>query len=1077
MTSNSVVNLVDQQPDWPSFAGAPGQAIRKIVLGRTPGESGEDKKPLAINSLPPNFGTLFPYLTHLYLWNIQNLSALPKLPPNLECLDVRGCPDLASLPELPATLETLDVGDCTVLATLPVRAPSKLKYFYFNNCTALEAHWLVVFLESLKTSSAPIEEIDGSESPELTSLAKFPLTHLRKLVLKNCVKLADITAIALAKDLEHLNLAGCQSLTKLPALPDSIRYLELKGADHLADYLGQGISGFDLGGADPNVARRFQSRKKYGGQLALMPNAKLLFLGDGRVGKTTLSKRLRWEEMDEATRKSPAGKAAEPVPDERYTHRIQMSTWNTGLMFNQQMIQDIEARVSHFNESAADASKIVISKTGDKLIKGNLRIWDFGGQDIYHQTHKVFAREGTVFLIVWCPKPHGKKEEPPDGVGAEEFAEYNRKRPLEYWWDYVKSLAKASNPDGQRKHVALVCTGISQGQPHPPKPAWANQEDIRCFYVDSLEPDCGQNPEYQALVAWIKQACAERAYHTGVVQPRFFEAVSDRVDAMMQENQLARDETGKSPHGLKTWPQWSVEVRDARKKWLGQSAGDLVEDDIITITDYLDAVGNLFCIRSKGQRAVLVDQPWATELIYEMLRPGSHLFWLIRKNAGWFTDEQLREDWVWKNLSELDRCLLTQFMVECGLLARMQESGGREMGGGIYLAVNKWLLPEYTKLATDTCRETIAQRCHKKLESIRQQPGMEDMEILEISDPKVAELDFRQIFASLASYFASTAIYYRNGLTGWEHGSNPSWFVSVTWKPEHDHPNAYMGTLSALICTRRELLSEHAEGLKDLIFSENGPLAAWRSQLRKRAGNAVEWEQLLFSGRRPGDYDLGISNTSQDHDEVMGLKAALETHGFKVLHYQDERCRQGENRALEDYMEFLSRQTCLLLFISEDYLRLDVANVQKCYCAYELADAILQVGTGRQVDNGEVRKRSIGCTPVVIRRTSQFQVEQLSQKAGDLIRGLEAGLNQKWGGMTREERKLNPGLKKLQSVFEAALEPDNFNEFMRRKGNWGAPYHLDELKNSNPPFATLIEDLKKHLPPKGWRPDERPRPS
>ena len=88
MSTNPVINLVDQQPDWPSFAGAPGQAIRKIVLGRTPGESGEDKKPLTINSLPPNCGTLFPHLTHLYLWGIQALSALPELPPKLECLDV-----------------------------------------------------------------------------------------------------------------------------------------------------------------------------------------------------------------------------------------------------------------------------------------------------------------------------------------------------------------------------------------------------------------------------------------------------------------------------------------------------------------------------------------------------------------------------------------------------------------------------------------------------------------------------------------------------------------------------------------------------------------------------------------------------------------------------------------------------------------------------------------------------------------------------------------------------------------------------------------------------------------------------
>ena len=29
-----------------------------------------------------------------------------------------------------------------------------------------------------------------------------------------------------------------------------------------------------------------------------------------------------------------------------------------------------------------------------------VHVWDFGGQEIYHNTHRLFASEGTVFVIV-----------------------------------------------------------------------------------------------------------------------------------------------------------------------------------------------------------------------------------------------------------------------------------------------------------------------------------------------------------------------------------------------------------------------------------------------------------------------------------------------------------------------------------------------------------------------------------------------------------------------------------------------------------------------------------------------------
>jgi hypothetical protein len=32
-----------------------------------------------------------------------------------------------------------------------------------------------------------------------------------------------------------------------------------------------------------------------------------------------------------------------------------------------------------------------------------LKIWDFGGQDIYHGTHALFLKPRAVFSVVWTP--------------------------------------------------------------------------------------------------------------------------------------------------------------------------------------------------------------------------------------------------------------------------------------------------------------------------------------------------------------------------------------------------------------------------------------------------------------------------------------------------------------------------------------------------------------------------------------------------------------------------------------------------------------------------------------------------
>jgi internalin A len=121
-------------------------------------------------------------------------------------------------------------------------------------------------------------------------------------------------------------------------------------------------------------------------------DVKFMMLGNGNAGKTQIIRRLMGEAFDPA------------VPS---THGIQIKA----------------ARL------ATDAGELPIV----------LRIWDFGGQDIYHGTHALFLKSRAVFPIVWSADTADRQEHERHGTRWRNY-------PLDYWVAYVKHLSGRHSP-------------------------------------------------------------------------------------------------------------------------------------------------------------------------------------------------------------------------------------------------------------------------------------------------------------------------------------------------------------------------------------------------------------------------------------------------------------------------------------------------------------------------------------------------------------------------------------------------------------------------------------------------------
>ncbi|MBC1256952.1 leucine-rich repeat domain-containing protein [Trichormus variabilis] len=214
-------------------------------------------------------------------------------------------------------------------------------YFNYNKITQIaEAIAKLTNLTELHLSSNQITQI-----PE----AIANLTNLTELYL-NYNKITQIAeAIAKLTNLTELHLDGNQ-ITQIPEALESLPKLEkldLRGnpLPISPEILG---SVYEVGSVEEifNYLRLLRS-----GEVRPLNEAKLLLIGQGSVGKTSLIERLIHNKYDK---------------NQPQTNGLNVETWNV--------------------------------QVNSKDIR--LNVWDFGGQEIYHATHQFFLTKRSLYLLV-----------------------------------------------------------------------------------------------------------------------------------------------------------------------------------------------------------------------------------------------------------------------------------------------------------------------------------------------------------------------------------------------------------------------------------------------------------------------------------------------------------------------------------------------------------------------------------------------------------------------------------------------------------------------------------------------------
>ncbi len=427
--------------------------------------------------------------------------------------------------------------------------------------------------------------------------------------------LPELREISLAEnELQRFEI----DLRKLPKLG----YLRLKDNPELSQQLEESIYA-----EKDNCFPDFQNYQAAIHRSESQPNhfAKVILIGNGRVGKTCLFNRLVNNRFD---------------PNEKSTDGIQIA----------------RARLGEEKSDSFAYLRQLLTERGSSyafLQKLQLSFWDFGGQDIYHATHRLFMRTKAVFVLVWdydtekdlLPKPD---PDHPEFV-YQPFS-------LRYWLSYAHEL-------GERSPILIAQTkaglhGKKNIQEVPRHQSFVLEDFPQVFY-DDLHLDA-------AFDDWSLQVNRQRRKNGFL---RLVDALQEALEEIPEIKQeiskswvavrdeiLRRIEKGEKSLSLSAYASICEEE--------GVPTVSAAKPESLTLLELLHASGVVFYRKGLMQNKIILDQQWAIDAVYAVLNRQSNLYYKLSSHQGGkFRPSDLQP--VWGAYEAQEQALFLDFMKSC----------------------------------------------------------------------------------------------------------------------------------------------------------------------------------------------------------------------------------------------------------------------------------------------------------------------------------------------------------------------------------------------------------------------------
>ena len=890
-------------------------------------------------------------------------NTLPELPKGLRVLSLKAVSDLELITNLPTSLQRLAVVESTNLTSLCNDFPASfqdLTELVLSGCKTLPEEQLLNILDGKRSEN--LRDVDLSDCQQLKRLPNpFP-SKVERLVLRRCTGLMQLPN-NLSDSLYRLDVDGCTSLGNLPTdWSQEIRHVNLSGCRRLNDigtlegrivdpkfqtlFLhGSGIRTPPAWAHGPNSetnvaidTRDYFEDKKLSGA-AEISRCKILLLGNGGAGKTELSYRIR----------------NVPRPKSDYSD-TRVSTHGVKL----HSLPEFTAR---YNDSY------------------HLHIWDFGGQDIYHNTHRVFATTGSVFLILWDPDQDSQRVSIAYGDESESL-----NYPLRYWLDYVFGLYPGFCPE-----VAIICNDrknrypMDNSDPFEKKELMqqlllqvgahyfdrikSNSESKIGFFVSNLACDGNSLPpdqqprckdsvkgQWQQIDQWIRNSVIRIKDTQGSSVPAYQELAYQMVVGV-QEGSTTYD----PPKTSKSVPEFAEDVKrhingklnqcksELRSNW--NNGEFLTEHLAIRTLRFLTNIGCLYWDpKHTGSRAIL-DQTWAFEQVYKLLEReiDSPIRKALCANNGRFDEPFLKKHfWEASGIHDPeDQQLILSFMVSIGVCLPLKKRWQYTIGEG-----QEYLSPEHLPRDDSQVSSLVNENFHAinfSSTSIVDQESLHDGH-------------WNAIMRAVAEAYGTDAQFYRNAIfiegvyrndrhlgeskqTKANQDDIP-WKILMTYTPvEYSHIESSQvkdeikaGRIDEMhsASMTEEHLGEFYNLVKSLCPGGSGNEKEAREKLEREYGSLGPEPTVFLS------YGWDPTEGQTFYTSGVNFVESMLLEGLSREQVNRDKKSRNANEAITDFMQRAVRESNVgVVFLSDKYLK-------SWYCMWELDALFKEVETKRE---------------------------------------------------------------------------------------------------------------------------------
>lgn len=520
------------------------------------------------------------------LKDIASLTGVTSL--ELLHLDGAGVSNLTPLTGLTA-LRSLHLGSTQISNLIPL-----------TGLTALE----FLSLDSTKVSDlAPLTGLNSLQYLHLGSTQISDLTPLTEMVMLNfliidCTNVVDLMPLARLSKLRTLCLGGTRviHLTPLERLT-ALETLDLDSTD-ISDLSSlAGLSA--LQSLTTHYCTRLQSWE------ALIHHGNLRTLDGMEMGAcgVPLAVVFTWPKLEELIVNQMSGVPPEVLSEDWEDNCLpRLRAWQQDLTAGEDKDQEVKVFVLGngtagktqlcrrlkglgFDASIPSTHAVqfteleVMPDEGSGAVKA--RLWDFGGQDIYHGTHALFLEGRAVFVLVWNPEVEAAGAYEEGGLSLHHHS-------LTYWLDYVRSLA------GKNAAIVVVQSKCDRETDRATPPLPVDHGFKRPPATVTCSAKEGEIDELKAALRSATRYLLE--VHGSYRLPTSWVAVKERL----RELRLTQ----------------KTMAREAFDELCLDTHGTSVPGALLT---YLHRCGEVFYKESLFRDEIVLDQEWAVRAIYAVL--------------------------------------------------------------------------------------------------------------------------------------------------------------------------------------------------------------------------------------------------------------------------------------------------------------------------------------------------------------------------------------------------------------------------------------------------------------------------